>query len=367
MKICGIIVEYNPFTYGHLHHIEQARKLSGCDVLVAVMSGNFVQRGEVSIIDKWARAKCAVEHGVDLVIQLPYIYSNQSATQFAQGAVQALKLCIIDTLVFGSESNNLENLKEIASLNINIDHLKKQMKTGDSYASSYSLLQGQFPPNDILALAYLRALQDSDITPISILRTTDYHNVEVSGKISSATSIRNLLYQEKDTSEYCPMSFEYCHYNELYFNYLKTMMLTLDASYLESIFLVDEGLQNHLIASIKKSNTYPDFIQEAVNRRYSKARIQRVCMNILNHISKQEKQKLPPMDFIRPLAFNASGQQLLKHLRKQGVSIASCFAQMPIEYRKMEYKTTQLYVHPLDSQLQKKILERELQGPIIVK
>lgn len=368
MKICGIIVEYNPFTYGHLHHIEQARSITNCDVLVAIMSGNFVQRGEVAVIDKWSRSEIAIKMGVDLVIELPYIYSNQSASQFASGAIELLKLIRADYLVFGSESNHLENLQTIADLNIKVDHLKESMKTGESFVRSYSLLQGHFPPNDILAIAYLKALKTSTIQPYTIQRTTDYHDETFSGKIASATSVRLSLKSGKSIDEICPMQFDYYNENAYYFSYLKQQLLTLPKSYLSTIFLVSEGIENHLIRCVEKADNYDDFIQSAITRRYTKTRIQRVLMNILNHISVQETKALGPLNYIRPLAFNTKGQHLLAHLKtNEDLIIASRFNKLPENYRKMEYKATLNYCFPLSVSQQKKILAQELQGPLIIK
>lgn len=368
MKICGIIVEYNPFTYGHRYHIDKAKSLSQCDVLVAVMSGNFVQRGEVAIIDKWQRAKCAIEMGVDLVIELPYIYATQSASQFAQGGIQILNLIGADTFVFGSESNHLERLLEIAELNINVDHLKESLKKGESFPHAYSLLQGQYPPNDILGIAYLKALKGTKITPFSIKRTTDYHDTTIQGQITSATSIRHALKLKQETQAFTPLTFDYTHTNEAYFKTLKHLLLTLSPTYLQSIFLVNEGIENHLIKCIKQTDTYDDFIQLAPTRRYTKSRIQRVLIQLLNQVTKQEEKDLGPLNYIRPLAFNQKGQALLAHLKnKEELIIANRFGQIPKNYRALEYKAAITYSLYLEEKHQKKILNNEIQGPLIIK
>ena len=112
MNICGIIVEYNPFHNGHRYHIEKAKELTSCDVLIAVMSGNYTQRGDLSVMDKFAKTEVALDNGIDIVVELPYIYATQSASSFSKGAIEALKVFGIDSIVFGSETNNLEELKE---------------------------------------------------------------------------------------------------------------------------------------------------------------------------------------------------------------------------------------------------------------
>ena len=319
---------------------------------------------EVAIVDKWQRAKCAVENGVDLVIELPYIYANQSASHFAEAAVELLKLCRCDYIVFGSESNDLETLKEIASLNINVDNLKESMKTGQSYVASYSLLQGSYPPNDILGIAYLKQIAKTSITPLCIKRTTDYHNPSTTGTISSATSIRKLVCDHLETSKYTPIRFEYHNTNQYYFTYLKTLLLSLPKEYLNTIFLMNEGIENHLVKCIKQSNDYNEFIDLAITRRYTKSRIQRVCMNILNQITYQQRHELEKLNFIRPLAFNTLGQKYLASLKKDEIIIASRFGQIPENYRKMEYKTSLIYTMNMPNNLQKKILDQEIKGPI---
>ena len=365
--VCAIIVEYNPLHNGHIHHINKARELTNCDTLVAIMSGNFVQRGEVSIIDKWQRAKQAILNDVDLVIELPYIYATQSATQFANGAIALAKLIKANYLVFGSETNNIDNLKEIALMNINVDHLKENMKKGTSYISSYSLLQGSYYSNDILGIAYLKALNNSNIIPLTIQRTTNYHDDIISSNIASATSIRKAIFDNQTYTNTTPMNFEYTNNNSNYFKYLKFLLMTLSPSYISNIFLVNEGIENHLIKCIKNSNTYDEFINKAINRRYTKGRIQRTIIQILNQITKEEVNNLGPLNYIRPLAFNNKGQLLLKELKEQEIIVASSFAQIPYSYQQMELKTTQTYTILLDNPYNKKVLERELQGPIIIK
>ena len=365
MIITGIIVEYNPFHNGHIHHIKQARKLTKCDYLVAIMSGNFVQRGEVSIIDKWERSKIAIQHNIDLVIELPYIYSTQSATQFTKASIDILKLIKVNYIVFGSESNNIDNLKEIAQLPINIDHLKESLNKGNSFVSSYGLLDKEYNSNDILAIGYIKALSNTNITPLTIQRTNNYHSIDIHNKISSATAIRNSIYNNTNISNNTPMNLYYYNSNDKYFNILKHLLLTSNINYLKEIFLVNEGIETHLKKIIKQSNDYQEFINKATTKRYTKSRIQRVITQIINNITKQQVKELPPINYIRPLAFNKKGQQLLKKLKKE-VMIANRFKDIPKAYQQMELKTTYTYINQLPYELGKKIINKELQGPTIL-
>lgn len=369
MKVCGIIVEYNPLHNGHIHHIEKARELTNCDVLIAVMSGNYVQRGELAIIDKWQRAKKAIENKVDLVIELPYNYILQSASQFAFGAISILKLLKVDSIVFGSECNNIENLMEIANVNINVNHLKENLKQGHSFVKSYSLLQGSYYPNDILGIAYLKALQSSNIIPYTIKRTTNYHDETISGNIASATSIRKAIFNNQDFINTTPMEFSYTNNNQDIFFLLKQLMNTLSLEYLKTIFLVSEGIETHILKCLNSTNNYDEFIDKAINRRYTKARIQRVCMHIINQVTKDEINNLPKLNYIRPLAFNTIGQKYLKVLKDdETLIIASDFSKIPKEYRQIEIKATYTYTYFISNlTIKNEVLTRELQGPIIIK
>ena len=363
-KICVIVVEYNPFHNGHIYHANKARELTNCDVLIGIMSGNFVQRGEVAIIDKWKRVNTALDYGLDLIVELPYIYANQSASNFAKGAITIAKLLKANYLVFGSEINDIEVLKELASVNINVDNLKENMKKGYSFPYSYSLLAGSYYPNDILGIAYLKELNNTNIIPMCIQRTNNYYDLDINNSISSASAIRNATYNNKEISHTTKMTLDYHNCNDNYFNYLKLLLMTLPKSQLKNIFLVNEGIENHLFKTIKSSDNYDDFINKSITKRYTKGRIQRVCMNIINHITTDEVANLKPLDYIRPLGFNKTGQLYLKDIKKQ-LYIASDFSMIPKGYQDMEIKTTYTYISVLDESIKKEVLKRELSGPII--
>lgn len=365
MKATGIIVEYNPLHNGHLLHIKAAKGITNCDVLIAVMSGNFVQRGEMAIVDKWQRAKAAIEHGVDLVIELPYICVTQSAQQFAESAVTLLNLAQVEHLVFGSESNDLEKLKEIASMSFKIDYLKEALSAGEGYAYAYSLGTTTMQANDILAVAYLKSLAGTSIIPHCIERTTHYHDEQLYHNISSATAIRKAYFQKEDVSCDCAMLLQeptVCW--EQFFPVLRILFETLSPQYIQSIFLFSEGIENHLAGIIQTCDNWNQFLNRACTKRYTKARIQRTCLHLLNQITKEEISALPKLDTLRILAFNEAGQQYLKQLKKQEVRIASRFAQIPLGYREMELKTTRLYSSLMKPHQQKKLIEMEIGGAL---
>ena len=365
MKVCGIIAEYNPFHNGHRYQIEQARKLSGCDMVIAVMSGNFVQRGEPAIIDKWKRAKAAVENGVDLVIELPYFYATQSASKFAYGAVELLKIAKVDYISFGSECANLENLQEIADTSLNPDNLRESMQTGMSFPRAYSLLTGSMEPNDILAVSYLKHLKGSNIKPVIVQRTSGYLSPEISEN-ASALAIRKALKNSESLASSTPMEEilkeSTLVYPEQFYPYLRTYLLTSSRKQLEDMFLFNEGIENHLRKCAADNDTYEGFLKDATTYRYTSNRIRRSILQAMVQLTKYEAQRLPSLDHLRILAFNDTGKKWLHDMRKEDMRICSKFADVPFPWRTLEYRTTLLYTSVLPSEERKRLLKLEISG-----
>jgi len=370
MKACGITAEYNPFHRGHAYQIAQTRKALGEDtVLVAVMSGSWVQRGEPAIIDKWQRAETACRSGIDLVLELPYFYATQSAGPFAHGAVSILKLAGVEAISFGSECGNLENLQEIADTPINPDHLHQSMNRGMSFPKAYSLLTTEMQPNDILAVSYLREIAGTGIRPILIPRTTNYLDPELH-ETASALAIRTALAEGRDLGDTTVMKdallASFHPWPELYYPYLRTFLLTSDPAELAGCFLFAEGIENHLIAQAKRSSDYEEFLRNAVSWRYTAGRIRRTCLAAMNRVTKAEVQKLPPLDTPRILAFNERGRAYLHQQKDSGVRFASRFASVPWPWRKMEYRAALMYASVFPEPLRTQLLEREIGGALYV-
>ena len=361
MKVTGIIVEYNPFHNGHLYHINKAKELTNSDVLVAVTSGNYNQRGDISIINKYDKTKAALDNGVDLVVELPYIYTTQSAYVFGSKAVEILHKLKTNYLVFGSETNNLEELKKYAELEVDVTRLKQLMHDGNSYPKSYGLLSSYLYPNDMLAVTYLKALKNTNIEPISIQRTNDYLGKEID-IISSATAIRNAIKNNIDVSLTTPITISDPVFNEDLYKYLRNILFTRTTKELSELFLVSEGIENLLKDNAIKYDNYNDFINNTVSRRYTKSRIQRVLLQIANNISSNEVKNLPEMNYIRVLGFNKKGQELLKKI-KEDVNIVTQFKNIPDAYKNIEWRTSLVYSSLLkDSNA---YIKQELKGPII--
>jgi len=199
-NVIGLIVEYNPFHNGHLHHIQEIDRLFEDNIKIAVMSGDFVQRGEPSLINKFEKIKIALSQGIDIVIELPAFYSTQSAEIFAKGSVNLLNKLSCSHIVFGSESNDLDKLKRIATISLTKEFelsLREFLAEGFSYPTAFSkaLFDEKLGSNDILAMEYLKAIKviNPKIEACSIKREkTGYYDDE-KDNFSSATYIRKIL------------------------------------------------------------------------------------------------------------------------------------------------------------------------------
>ncbi len=363
MKKTGIIVEYNPFHNGHLYHLKQARKLTEPDVLIAVCTGNYNLRGDLSIIHKFEKTRAALSYGVDLVIELPYIHATQNANVFGSKAVELLKRFDIDHLVFGSETNNLEELQKYADLEIDVTRLKELMHEGYSYPKAYGLLCASLYPNDLLAVTYLKALKHSGISPVSIQRTSDYLSEDLS-VISSASAIRKAIREGRDVSDHIPYPVSEPVFIEELYPYLRKLLFTISSQELKEIFLVDEGIENLLKANALKYENYEDFIDASISRRYTRSRLQRTCLQIMNHVTKKEVAELPETDYIRILGFNEIGRKLL-HGCKENLPIVTQFKNIPSGYKEIEWKSSLIYASLLKNP--EAYLKQELKGPIIKK
>lgn len=362
MKAAGIICEYNPFHNGHIYHIQQTKAITGCDVLICVMSGNFVQRGEPAIVDKRKRCYAALTHGVDLVLELPFPFATQSAAFFAKGAVRTLALAQVSNIVFGSESNDLYALSKLADLELN--QFSDLTKEGMSSAKAYEILYGRQQPNDILAINYIREMKQYGITPKCIKRTNDYHDASLGSEFASATALRNALLQDKDLSRYTPMQIrkDEIHTLDEYYPYLQGLLFSLPREYLASLLLMDEGIEQHFIIHAKQCSTMAEFLAAATTKRYSTSRIRRTLIQLLHQVTKQSIDSLPPLTHLRVLGFNETGRSYLKLLKQQeNITIASRINQIPLPYRKLELTSAHMYglLHP-----KQKLSEKELQPPL---
>ena len=332
MKIVGLIVEYNPLHYGHIHHIEETQKILEPDVLIAVMSGNVVQRGEIAITDKFTRTKMALEAGIDLVVELPAIYTLQNADNFAKASVSILNHLGVTEICFGSENGDIASLKDMAALLDDERYhqaLKEFLQKGDSFptASNKAMESLQVDkqydlPNNILGIQYIRSIQsiNQKIRVHTIKRKASgyYDDLVSDTKIQSATSIRRLIHGVEEYEDYVPPYVDRLLKEATTFNtkdfypYLRYKLLNSSSDELHQIYGMDEGIEHRMMEVAVHADTYEDFLDQVISRRYTNARLNRLFMHTLFGIQKQHLA-FHDIPYIRILGMNQTGQ---KHLSK---------------------------------------------------
>lgn len=336
MKVLGIICEYNPFHNGHRYLIEKAKADTGCDAVIAVMSGNFSQRGLPTITDKDTRARIAVENGVDLVFELPAAFAVQSAQHFAQKGVDTLISCgIVDILAFGSECGDITALKsalndsEGKSYSASVrSERKRSLASALANASDDTAL---YTPNNILGIEYLRALKKSggDISPYTCKRAGVNHDSALTtAKFASASYLRDALYRGDEIVSYTPCS--PCHLADL--NIWESLVLyrlrTMSPLDLEQICGVSEGLQNRILAAAGTADSYEALVNAIKTKRYTRTRIERILTCAVLGI-KQEFLLQPP--YLRVLAMNECGFSMIRRIKEHAsVIVKTADANHPI-------------------------------------
>lgn len=349
MKTLGIIAEYNPFHKGHAYMIEEAKKKSGAERVIVVMSGSFVQRGEPAMFDKWTRTQAALQNGADLVLELPFPFAAANAETFAAGAVRSLQESgIVDILCFGSENAELPALQEAARLMLNETEefqrlLKAHLDEGLSYPAArakaletVSKINSEIlsAPNHILALEYLKALERYSCTlePMAIPRKGDYHSPELAQEqgFASAAAIRRAI-AEGRTEEALAQLPE--NTQELYKKALSlgTAPISWDgltaalnyklrvqsAEDVRSIFEVTEGLENRILRSIDTCYSFEEIVDFIKTKRYTRTKIQRILLHLLLDLREQEVSYylgLLHLPYIRVLGFQKEKSDILADL-----------------------------------------------------
>lgn len=355
-QVLGIIGEYNPFHNGHLYHIAKSKEETGANYVICVISGNFVQRGNTSIINKWAKAKMALVNGADLVIELPTIYSISSAENFAEGAIKILNsLKIVDTLSFGMETKDISILNNIANVlyaepKEYVTILAHELQKGNSFPKARenalmmylndikkyaNVLSGS---NNILGIEYLKALKKtkSDIMPVGIKREKVLYNDEyMVDEFASATAIRKMLMtrQFDDIRKTMPRSsyqilgqeLKDGHYVIDLSKFEKEIMYALRKMTIEQIKNlpdVTEGLEVSIKNAAESCNKLDDLINIIKSKRFTQTRIQRILLYALLGIDKKKMdvaRKISP--YVRVLGLNNKGKQLLSEIVRNNPKI----------------------------------------------
>ena len=349
----GIVAEYNPFHNGHLYQIEEIKRRMEKDTLiVAVVSGDFVQRGDFSYFNKWHKTEAALNHGVDMVVELPLYYSVQNAEIFSKMSTKILDYLEMDFQVFGAEEKDIEVLDRIIELQEREDYKKnlmELMKKGNSYSTSQKLALSEYgygdavKSNNILALEYMRTMKKENlgIKPYIIQREiSDYNEQEIEKarkSIASATFIRKILIENdanpenvrdfipEKTYEILKKNFgsenkeneglKWKNLRENMFKFLKYKLLMETKKEIIKIYDMNDEIYARIYRGVSKSNTYEVFLKEVKSRNFSIKRIERIVLNILLNITKEAVDF--ELDYIRVLGFNQRGQEYLRQLKKK--------------------------------------------------
>ena len=334
MSVIGIVCEFNPFHNGHKHLIDSV-KTDG-DIVVCVMSGNFVQRGEPAIFPKEYRVKSALMNGVDIVLELPFVYATASAEIFASSAVKILNSFGCDKIAFGTENttiNQLENAVEILLSEDFDKKIKKYLESGISYPNARQMAYDEYNcdcdislPNNILAIEYLSAIKKNNynITPITINRKgADYNDDFAVDEFASATHIRNLINENEDFQRYVPQNayeiYKEALDNDSYHNYEKFNISAL--SVLRSlneikpeIANMSEGLENRIFSAIKTSSNLNEIYDKVKTKRFAYSRIRRAVLSAVMNVTNDDMKISVP--YCRLLGFNVSVGNALGNLAK---------------------------------------------------
>lgn len=346
----GIIAEFNPFHNGHKYLINEAKRLNSSEPVVCVMSGAFVQRGEPAVTDKWTRAKMALENGADLILELPVTFSLNTARKFAYGAAATLHAAgVVDTLAFGSESGNAQELSRAAALFAYeptevSQRLKKYMSEGMSYPAararayegliSPSLLSS---PNDILGIEYLRAARelDAEFDICAVTRRgTGHDSAETTDGFASASELRRIILENGSIAGFVPYGGSFPVYDGSRLDTAVTALLrTCGADYIRQINDVAEGLENRFINAAMTSCTVNEICDAVKSKRYTMSRIRRIIWSVLLGITK-EIASLPP-SYIRVLGMTDRGRALLKQMKTA--------ARLPVIVKAADYSGDEIF------------------------
>ena len=356
MKTVGIIAEYNPFHLGHLYQIKKVRELYPDSLIIAIISTNFTERGEISLINKWDKTRICLDNDIDLVIELPTLYATQSADIFAYGAIKILNSFNIDTLVFGTETNQVDKLIELANIQLNnhdYDNLVKEyLDKGNNYPTAMSNALKEITdikidtPNDLLALSYIKEIIKNKypITPVGIKRTNDYHGKEIKSNIINASLIRELYYEDKDISPYVPKStLKYLKKGisiDKAYNYLVYNIISHKDT-LHEYLTVDEGIENRLLKVLPQSHNWHELIMNIKTKRYTYNKINRMLIHLLLGIKKTDNNQEV---YLRILGFNQKGRSHLQSIKaKLEYPVYTTYKPNLSKVFDLEYKSTYIY------------------------
>ena len=328
-KVVGIVAEYNPFHNGHLYQINKIREKYKDATIIVVCSSSFTQRGDTSILNKFDKAKVALNNGVNLVVELPYVYSTQSSDIFASAAIKILNYLKVDTICFGTERDSIGDIKKCAITQLDEpkynEIVREELELGVNYPTALNKALKKLidieitEPNDLLALSYVKEIikNQYNIEIFNIKRTNDFHDIDSNEMIVSASNIRNKLINNIDIKDKVPNDvykiLKNIKFNNKYFEFLKYKINSEND--LEKYLDVDEGLSTRIRNSIDKSNSLDELIQNIKTKRYTYNKISRMLNHIRCSFTKDERDKTKDIEYIRILGFDEVGQKHLNSIK----------------------------------------------------
>ncbi|MGM9922044.1 MAG: nucleotidyltransferase [Bhargavaea sp.] len=353
MKAAGVVVEYNPLHNGHVHHLKETRRITGADVVIAVMSGNFLQRGEPAFIDKWSRAELALRSGADIVFELPYRFAVAQASEFAQGAIGILAAARCNMICFGSEDGRIEPFRNTLRLLEDEEtgyeaEVHRLVKTGISYPSALSQayrsiadtaavaepLADLTKPNNILGFHYMKAARSIEpaITAFTIGRTgTGYHDLgaDPDSGIMSATAIREAVRTAGITNEVLRAvpdhtanameQFREAHGGfggwDRFWPILRPLIIRDGAVRLRDVAEMTEGLEHRIARAALDAPSFMEFMETVKTKRYTWTRIQRILTHVLCGVDRDEFNRLRHPRYLRLLGMTAAGRRYLNQYK----------------------------------------------------
>ncbi len=401
LKASGVVVEYNPFHNGHYYHLQETKKATGADCIIAVMSGNFLQRGEPALLSKWKRTKMALLGGADIVIELPYSFATSHAPRFAFGSIFLLQSLGAESFCFGSESGDAELFNQThESVNAQQETyqelVRSFMNKGLSYPSAASrayesldipLALDLSKPNNILGFEYVRASRELGfhIRPFTIKRkNADYHDVMLGkGNIASATAIREAIFtREPDqAATYMPrhtlelLAEEQSEKGTLmnwerFYPLLRYQLLSTSPSEINRYYEVEEGLEYRMIEAMKRSDSFETFMNQLKTKRYTWTRLQRACLHVLNKVQKDEMFAIldSPPSYIRVLGMTSKGRDYLSTVKKSlDLPLVTTVSKHDFAGLRMEARTSLVYAQGASQNILRAEKEEFNTPPVMVR
>lgn len=384
MNAVGIICEYNPIHNGHIYHINEVKKLYPNKPIVLILSGNFTQRGIISILDKWTKTELALEYGVDLVIELPFAFASQGADIFAKGAISLLNELKVDTLVFGSESGNIDNLIKIANIQLNNPNypikVKEYLNEGFNYPTALSKAIKDITnetistPNDLLGLSYIKEIIKckANIKAVAIKRTNDYHSQTLDSNIASASAIRKAIKNNEIIDYVVPDKVKKAidkkyYLTDDYYSLIQYQVL-VNKDKLNTFQTVDEGIENRLLEYILSSHNLEELINNIKTKRYTYNKLMRMIIHILCNFTKEEANECKEISYIRILGLNNKGIKYLNKIKKEVVlPIITSYTEIKDPILTLEYRTTCVFASILDPHEKELLIKKEFTKKPIIK